>query len=380
MAKPTQVLGLDIGNAKVKLCWIAQAQPLEQATIRWDSLPLPNTNNRAQDFKQALPLQILKFLDHCDLGLSELDAVVICCSHSLSFTTFAESIYHLAGVLSGLFKHSPAYLLRADGALTPLSAIPDLSAAETTAYTFTNFYGSAFLGSRLIRNGLSLDLGTTTLDVIPIIDGQIDPAGLGTDAQATDYLRFRYRQSRIHWLGLTATSLTALAQRVPLGDDWFEIVPRHYKSDLLLALMHQEISEHERTLLERHAYGRKFPDQTRAQAQLAQFIGLDATLLSQAELQEIQSYLWEAWIDRLSQAIQAVAQECFASHDTIEIASFALGEQILLQPALKRAGIDLRQVKTLNLQRDQALWSASSVFAMAVLAAEQVLQTQLKFD
>lgn len=384
MSNRKQVLGLDIGNAKVKLCWIADPQDLKQATIRWDSLPLPNTQNRAQDFKQALPLQILRFLDQHDLGLHEIDATVVCCSHSLSFAAFSDSIYHLASVLGAFFKDRPVFLLRADGLLTPLQAIASLSPAETIGYTFTNFYGSAFLGSRLIRNGLSLDLGTTTLDVIPILEGQIDPQGLSRslnpEKQVQDYLRYRYQAGRIHWLGLTATALTALAHRVPLGQSVFEIVPRHYKTDLLLALMHQRFSEKERHLLERHAYGRHFPDPLKAQQQLAQFIGLDATLISANELQELLTFLWEAWINRLSQAIQSVAQQAFQTTETIEIASFALGEQVLLMPALQRAGFKPAQVKTLNLQRDQALWSASSVFAMAVLAAEHCLQSRLSFD
>lgn len=381
MTKKRQFLGLDIGNAKVKLCWIADPQDLAAATLRWDSLPLPMSANRAQDFKQALPLQILRFLDQHDLGLQEMEATVVCCSHSLSFAQFADSIYHLASVLQGLFRDRPVFLLRADGQLTPLTAIAELSPAETIGYTFTNFYGSAFLGSRLIRNGLSLDLGTTTLDVIPIIEGQIDPQGLVANSsgqnKAQDYLRFRYQQGRIHWLGLTATSLSALAQRVPVGPAIFEIVPRQYKTDLLLALRQTLFSESERQLLEQHAYGRQFPDPLRARQQLAQFIGLDASLVSEAELQEIAAYLWEVWIDRLSQAIQQVARQNFKSIDTIEIASFALGEQLLLVPALQRAGFETDQIKTLHLRRDQALWSASSVFAMAVLAAEHGLQAPL---
>ncbi len=361
-----QVLGLDVGNGKVKCCWINWQGSWENSQIVWDSLPLPNSQNRRQDFESGLPFQLLNFSEDQAISFKQIKQIVSCCSHSFSYQPYSESIKHLGLILQDFFSEHSPQLVRADGSLTPVNQLNSLSEHELYAYTFTNFYGSALLGSRLINNGLSLDLGTTTLDIIPIIKGQIDPAGL---AKPADYLRYRYSHGRIHWLGLTIIPLSALASHVPVGDQLFQTVPRPYHSDLLFAYNNQD-SE----LLQRHAYGQRFPDAITSRQRLAQFIGLDDQIASEAEIQQVRDFLYDRLLNRVATEIAAVAKNNFEQPlNQIPIASFALGESLVLKPALIQAGFNPELIKTLPLGREQELWSASSAFAMALLALEQEL-------
>lgn len=365
----TRVLGLDVGNGKVKGCLIEWRGDWAGSQVHWDSLPLPLSSMRRQDFGAGLPMQIFQFLDALDLVYPEIDSVVVCCSHSFSYQPYSESVRHLAEILA-LFGEVPVTLVRADGVAVPIGEIANLSDDQLYAYVFTNFYGSALLGSRLIRNGLSLDLGTTTLDIIPIIDGQIDPAGLAGAADPADYLRFRYTQGRIHWLGLTTVPLCLLAERVPLGQDLYQVVPRNYRSDLIFGLEPADAG-----LMTRHAYGHHFPAPDVCRRQLAEFVGLDSHLLGLEQIRAVRDYLLDRLIDKVATEIRAVAERCFASAP-IEIASFALGQDLVLEPALARAGL-AGEVRTLALRREQGLWSASSAFAMALLALEAQLGQRL---
>lgn len=363
-----QVLGIDLGNAKVKFCWVNYPGNWEQADIAWKSHPLPFTGDRQADFSEGLPLQTLIFALAHEIELTDLAGVVICSSHSLSYPTFDASIRHLAAIARATFPESiPVWLVRADGVLTPAEDIPSLPDAKLYAYTLTNFYGSASLGQRLIHNGLAIDIGTTTTDVIPVINGQLDPVGL---ADPAGYLRFRYQHHRINWLGLTITPLAMLADHVPVGAETFQIVPRDYRTDLLFALMDEADPE----LMREHAYDRIFPAQDYAAQRLAQFVGLDAPLLQAGELAQIRDYLYGQLIYKVSAAMTAVAAESFPDtplHE-LEVAIFALGEQVLARPALLQAGFAPTQIRTLQLRRDQQLWSASSAFAMALRALETV--------
>ncbi|MGV3527157.1 MAG: hypothetical protein ACO1RX_23275 [Candidatus Sericytochromatia bacterium] len=372
-APELRVLGLDVGNGKLKACLLGWRESLSQSALSWESLPLPVTGDRSKDFERALPLQLLDFLDAQGLAAEQLDAVVVCCSHSLSYQPFSASITHLGQILERLFPEQQVWLVRADGVLTPVSALRELSSRESYAYTFTNFYGSALLGSRLLHNGISLDLGTTTLDVIPIQQGQIDPIGL---ADPAGYLRFRYAHSRIHWLGLTTVPLAMLADQVPLGGRSYRVVPRHYKADILLAL-HPQVAP---DLMARHAYGRHFPSPERARQQLAQFIGLDDVLLQAEEIQAIWDFLFERLLAALEAGIAAVVTEQPQALSELEWAIFALGEEVVLRPVLQRLGVAERQIRRLELGRHQAVWSASSVFAMALLAAEQLLGRRISLE
>lgn len=365
-----QVLGLDVGNAKVKALFLAVNSGNVQQ-CHWDSLPLPVSQDRATDFAVYLPLQLLQFLQAQGLEKEQLDQVVVCCSHSFAFDPYSASILHLAQVLSGFFETVPVALVRADGELTPLSELPVNTAESLYGYVFSNFYGSAWLASQKIDNGLSLDMGTTTLDIIPIHNGCIDPQGL---ANPNDYLRFRYHQDRIHWLGMTVTPLEKLAQRISCAGQSYQVVPRGYRTEnLFVSSVNTSPPKTSTALLQQHAYGKRMPELARAQRYLAESIGLDRHLLSADDIEEIRQGFLEALITQVSQAIARVLEQEFAntSQSTLKIATFALGAEAVLKPALQQLGISPTQWVQLDYGQDSALWSATSVFAMALLALER---------
>jgi uncharacterized hydantoinase/oxoprolinase family protein len=362
-----QILGLDLGNAKLKICLIRFRHSLEESEIIWSSQALPLSSNRSEDFELGIPMALMHFCLQNELKLTELDGVAVCSSHSYSYSLFDTSIDHLIEILNSTFKPDiPVFLVSAEGLLTPTKVVADLPPEQKYRYVLTNFVGSATLAARQIRNGLSIDIGTTTLDIIPIIEGKIDPMGL---AQPDQYLRFRYQQNRIHWLGLTIIPLHMLCDRVELPSGSFQIVPRNYRSDLIFALM----AESDPELFTEHAYGQSFPSPERARSQLCQFVGLDPFLVSSEEIIQIRDFLYQRMLDKASTAIQQVSESCFGGvNEQLEIAVYALGESLLAKPALLQAGFKASQWRTLELKRSENLWSASSVFAMALLALEEI--------
>jgi uncharacterized hydantoinase/oxoprolinase family protein len=375
-----QILGLDLGNAKLKLCLIRFQGDLESSEIVWASQPLPLTSDRRDDFESGIPLALMSFCLKNSLKLSEIAGVAVCSSHSYSYDRFHESVDHLVEILGKVFKQCPVFLVSALGTLTPIEAIQALAPAEKYRYVLTNFVGSATLATRQIQNGLSIDLGTTTLDIIPIVNGQIDPVGL---QDPDGYLRFRYSQNRIHWLGLTIVPLHSLCERVELSTGSFQIVPRHYRTDLIFALLAEsaESAENDPTLFEEHAYGQSFPSPERARNQLCQLIGLDPFLVSEAEILELRDLLYARLRDKAAAAIQAVTRDCFGGvKPELEVAVYALGESLLARPALLQAGFEACQLRGLALKRETGLWSASSVFAMALLALERLTGQRFELE
>jgi uncharacterized hydantoinase/oxoprolinase family protein len=362
-----RVLGLDVGNAKLKACLIDFQGSLAASEIAWRSLPLPFSADRPADFRSGLPMNILLFCLAHETELAQLEAVVVCSSHSYSWTYFHESIDALVEILSTIFETAPVFLVAADEKLYPLEAVRALSPAQKYRFVLTNWVGSASLARRQIRNGLSIDIGTTTLDVIPIVEGRVDPAGTA-DPDAN--LRFRYQQQRIHWYGLTIVPLHMLADQVEISSGRFQVVPRQYRTDLIFALLPAADPE----LLEAHAYGGIFPTPERARAQLCQFVGLDPWLVSEAEILEIRDFLYQRLCQRVSAAITAVTNSCFGGvRPDLEVAIYAPGAEMLAIPALEAAGFQPANFRQLELKRADKLWSASSVFAMALLGLEHRL-------
>lgn len=197
------------------------------------------------------------------------------------------------------------------------------------------------------------------------------------------YLRFRYSQNRIHWLGLTIVPLHSLCERVELSTGSFQIVPRHYRTDLIFALWKSRQSPQKMTqrCLKNTPTANRFPSPERARNQLCQLIGLDPFLVSEAEIMELRDLLYSRLRDKAAAAIQAVTRDCFGGvKPELEVAVYALGESLLARPALLQAGFEAGQLRGLALKRETGLWSASSVFAMALLALEKLTGQRFELE
>lgn len=366
-----KVLGLDVGNAKLKLCLIDSPGDLAQARVVWDSLPIPYSENRSCDFEQGIPFNLALFSHLNELDLDSLDLIVVCSSQAYSFPVFHQGVTHLAHLLQELLTPVPVYFIRTDGVLTPTQDLLQSLPEDLYAYVLTNFFGSAYLGSKLIRNGLAIDIGTTTTDIIPIIEGQIDPVGL---AHPQHYLKFRSERYRINWLGLTIIPLVSLAERVHIGSHSYQMVGRDYRTELVFSVLGQVQPD----LISRHAYGHVFPEPEDAARRLAQIAGLDAFLHTHEEVIAIAQFFYERLLVKVTEAIQAVTSETFANIESLEVALFALGEEALAKPAVLRAGFQPQQLRHLKFRREDDLWSASSVFAMAVKGLEWLVGHDLE--
>ena len=163
------------------------------------------------------------------------------------------------------------------------------------------------------------------------------------------------------------------------------MVPRNYRTDNLFARLCSESTASTSTstststlsrvqaLLQRHAYDQYFPDAAAAHRALAESIGLDRHLLSLKEAEEVQSVFLEAFIAQAAAAIERVLREEKAAEwRELQVAAFALGAEAVLIPALTRLGFQAHQWVTLDYRKSEGLWSASSVFAMALLALEHL--------
>lgn len=361
-----RILGIDVGNSKIKLCYVESEGVLADRSVWWHSLALPFSNDRLSDFEIGLPSRI-RMIGHLrGLDLSALDAVVVCSSHAYSYSLLHESVSHLSAILTATFGTTPVYVVAVDGTLTPAAAIQELGPEALTAHVLTNFYGSALLGSRLIRDGISIDIGTTSTEVVPIVDGRIDPAGLATPSE---YLRFRYQHHRLGWYGLTNTPLTMIAPEVVTPSGTYQVVTRGHRSDLLFVLL----EDVDQRLLREHAFVSP-PDREQALAKLSELVGLDRRLLEEPEILAVRDFLYDRLVDRVAGLLRVVVRETFDRPPAeLDVAELALGSRVLARPALIRAGFDPRRIRMLSFGQSQGLWSASSAFGMAILGLEHTL-------
>jgi uncharacterized hydantoinase/oxoprolinase family protein len=368
-----RVLGLDVGNAKIKLCYLESGGVLTEDAVRWRSFLLPFSTDRRHDFEVGVPDRVELTARVFDFDPHALDAVVACSSHAYSFPFLHESVVHLASILTDCFDPTPVWVVAVDGTLTPANEIEGLDLEELSAHVLTNYYGSAWLGSRLIRNGIAVDIGTTSTDVIPIVEGRVDPVGL---ARPSEYVRFRYQNHRLAWYGVTWTPLVMVAPEIVTASATYQVVARGHRSDLVFALD----DDLDPDLLSDHAYYPP-PNREQALAGLCELVGLDRRLLPESEILAIREFLHERLVERVAGLMTTVVRESFRQPSReLDVAVFALGERVLARPALLHAGFDPARIRSLSFGRTQGLWSASSAFAMALLGLEHTLGQRAEFQ
>lgn len=79
----------------------------------------------------------------------------------------------------------------------------------------SNWHASASLLAGHVKNALLIDVGSTTSDIIPILESQVMMRGF-SDAE-------RMQQDTLVYTGVVRTPIMALAQKLPLNDNGIEI-------------------------------------------------------------------------------------------------------------------------------------------------------------
>ena len=87
----------------------------------------------------------------------------------------------------------------------------------------TNFLATATLISRHLQDGILMDFGSTTADIIPIRNGKPEPKGL------TDTVR--QRTGELVYTGYTRTAVMSVTDRVPFKGEWVSLA-REYLANM----------------------------------------------------------------------------------------------------------------------------------------------------
>lgn len=362
-----RTLGVDLGNSKVKFVSLKhQAGKLEAC---WGSYPLPFTADRRSDFEAGLLATASTFA--AEHGLERLpDQVVVSTSHFYSYPSFREALHHTADLVAALWEES-ALLIAADGKLWSPKDAMGLDGRQVLRFAATKFWGSAYLASKLIRHGLSVDVGTTSTDAIAIHDGQIEP----TAAEDPDGFNLaRLETQRLMWYGMTATPLDYAARQATVGDHTYFLYPRQASTECLTRILDLVSPE----LAKQHAYFGRYPSRDEALTDLAQAFGLDRELLSETELLNLAANLHRQLIARVAEGLERViAHARLGEPRAIEAVVMGLGKEALAIPALLACGIPRSKIHDVETCLGSELSAVSTAYGVALKGLEDLLGRSL---
>lgn len=190
--------GLDVGGAHLKVALVEQDAPLAVAQFvapLWQGL---DKLDAALAAAEPLTSRAGRFAITMTGELSDL------------FTSRAEGVAVLTTRLAEALGPDVVYWLGRRG----FGSAADARAHHADAGS-TNFLATALAAARSPRSPphfTVLDFGSTTADVIPVVDRRPCPRGLN-DAD-------RQRTGELVYTGLTRTAVSAVTQRAPFKGEW----------------------------------------------------------------------------------------------------------------------------------------------------------------
>jgi uncharacterized hydantoinase/oxoprolinase family protein len=366
------VLGVDIGNAKLKL-GVGAPQP---DSFRWVSRHLPYTPTQAyqrfSDFEQGIPACISDFLS--DLERDRLQAVVFVSSSGYAYPTYHQGVVHSARILKEVFPHLPVFGLNCHLDLIPDSQIREQNQAILDPLCFTNGMGAAWLAMRSgwfgnPASGICLDTGGTTTQACCFVDGSAEPHSC---SDPEHYLEHRLRFGKAIWVGTQTTPLEYLATEVPLGCKQYPVIPRGVTMDHVAVVLERLDPVRSKKL---SLFG-AIPTRSQALRAMADVVNLDHRMASEQELCQVAQFFESQAHKRLEQWLR-VALEQHPAACQQRAMLFGLGADWLSQPALEAAGVPRAGIALASEFLPVALAEVASCLGACFAGWEHILGTQL---
>jgi probable H4MPT-linked C1 transfer pathway protein len=197
MTKMPAILGWDIGGVNTKVARLRSGP--EGHTLRTVSLPY-----EVQRSPEALAQVLLAAATELGAELNDIHAVTMTAELSQAFRTKREGVGFVLDSLQNAFSDSTVYVYTVDGRFIA----PADARTRPLSVGASNWAATASWVARTIPTCVLIDIGTTSSDLIPIINGQVATVGQ-TDPE-------RLLSGELVYSGALRTPAEAVVQMVPL--------------------------------------------------------------------------------------------------------------------------------------------------------------------
>ncbi len=343
----TTIVGWDIGGVNVKAAWLVWERR-EAKTLQVSSCPFEIW--RAKDSLPEVLRHVLALLSD---ELPQVMAVTMTAELSDVFVTKREGVLYVVDTLLAAFPQCASYALDLSGKFAPLGE------AQTRPLDFAaaNWLATALFVARSYPNCLLIDVGSTTTDIIPIVDGQVACQGR-TDMD-------RLMSGELVYTGALRTHLAAIVHTVPVRGRSCPVSSEYFaiSGDVHLILGQLHVEDYVFPTPD----GRP-PTIESARQRLARLVCADAEMLSAAEIDEMARYICQQQLAQISAAILQVRSRLA---DRADLPVIAMGSgAFMAAEASQRLGLTVLDLT--------AQWGREELAVAPCVAVAQLLADQLE--
>ena len=337
-----RVLGLDIGGANIKA-----------ATESAGALSVPFEIWRTPSRLTEILVKIVEAF-----ASAELLAVTMTAELADCFATKTEGIDHVLRAVEEVAGRRSVRVWQTSGKFVS----PEEARDEPRLTAAANWHAQATFVGRLAPSGSSLliDIGSTTSDLIPLVNGTPLPVG------RTDVERLQSRE--LVYCGVRRTPLCALVDRVPFRNSDCSVAAELFATTLDLYLTLGEIAEDP---LDTATANGKPATVADAAGRLARLLCCDQTEVTPTELRDLAEHIATEQLRKLTQSAEAVASRLPSRCETVLIS----GSGVFLSRKVAASTARLASAQIISLPElfGPAIADAACAFAVAKLAAEREL-------
>lgn len=368
--KLIKTLGIDLSIGKVKLCLLTLDPDTKMIGGGWSSLPVEFkfVSEKEYDYTDGLTVAIEAFLKHHNTETTEIKSVVFCTGGAYYMAkTFADGMRYTAGILKMIFPKQKVYFIRVDGEVLPIDQIFELDDFEATAFGCTNYLGTSILAARNFTDGLAIDMGTISTSVIPIQDGNIDPLAI---YNPVGYMHHRYTTGKHVWYGVMHTPLIHITNSAKTRRSNYNLILRSCSTNTICTILNLI----EPTVANAHVGDSgRISELEMAYMRMAETVGLDINSVFRDELHQIAKDVYYQMVYKLSENIRNImANMNYKDFDNLRVLAAGLGQEAFIIPALLNSGFDREQIITIAEGQQNNLWTATSVYGLALIALENI--------
>ncbi len=278
-------------------------------------------------------------------------AVTMTAELSDAFRTKREGVHFILDCVQQAFPASPVRILDVNGHLIGLreARVSPLRVAAA------NWVATAALAGRFYPYSLLVDVGSTTTDIIPIIDRH--PASLGkTDLD-------RLQAGELVYTGVLRSNINTIACRIPVKGQLASTAAECFAISADVHLLLDHISPDEYTC---PAPDGRSKTKEGAAVRLARVVCADPEILSLDHVTQIARYIYEKQLQRISEGILQVLSRTACDPKPVLVAA-GLGA-FMAAACGQRLGLEVRQLAR-HCSQEAAV--AAPSFALAYLLASE---------
>jgi probable H4MPT-linked C1 transfer pathway protein len=281
-----RIVGWDIGGANVKAAWL-ELEGDKPGIARVASQPFEIWRE-----KDRLPVVLRSlFSGIANDAAPQAMAVLVTAELSDIFATKREGVRFVLESLRSCFPDTASYVLSISGKFVALSD----AQAHPLNFAATNWLATAQWIARQFPDCLLMDVGSTTTDIIPILDGSVCVAGR-TDLE-------RLCSGELVFTGALRTNLAAIVQSVPVAGRICRVASEYFavSGDVHLILGHLRLQDYTCTTPDGQP-----PSVDSARRRVARLVCADIEMLSTDEIDAIAKYIHAQQIRQIQEGLTQV--------------------------------------------------------------------------